>query len=294
MKLAICFNGQLRTGVKAAKSIKNFFGPLMNIADVFVHTWDVNTTRMPLNLKGCEPPTTVVPDEDHEAFKEIYKPINYYVENQNDYWERAQKMHTTSGDLVHLWHSAYMSNQFKKTYETANKIKYDFVIRLRPDCIFPPDRRFDTDLVDLLKNPDKLHFHQLFGDAYHVSTSPIMDLACDFYLKGNFYGRHFWPMLEFEKYMKEHGVELSRILDNRATILRKEFDYLDPVHFYWQINAINAMIFENVNYAKSGLIYTYENLREPEWLYKLKGELQEIFGDEETPQNYFSFYKDLP
>jgi hypothetical protein len=294
MKIAVCFHGQMRTGVKASKSIKNFLGDLFDSIDFYTHTWDVNTTRMPLNLVGYEPPTTFLIPQDHEEFKKIYQPINYYVECQKDFWDRIMNMHGSSGDLVHLWHSAYHSNQFKRTFEEANKINYDYVIRLRPDCIFPPDRRLADDLEEVSKNPSKYYILQLFGDSYQIATSKIMDTACNFYLHGNFYGKHFWPMPAFEQYMKENNIEVCRFQDNRATILRKEFDYLDPIQFYWQINAVNSMIYENINFSKSAIIYTYENLKNPNWLVETKENLTAIFGDKETPASYFTFYKDLP
>jgi hypothetical protein len=202
-------------------------------------------------------------------------------------------MHSSTGDLVHLWHSCYHSNQFKRTFEQANNFKYDYVVRLRPDCIFPPNRIFEDDIAEVAENKDRFFFQQLFGDTYQVATSDIMDKACDFYLNGNFYGRHFWPMAAFEEYMKDRGVSLSRFQDNRATILRQEFSYLDPIQYYWQINAVNSFLFENINFPKEGLIYTYENLKNPDWLLDAKESLNYIFGGEDTSSRYFSFYKDL-
>jgi hypothetical protein len=249
---------------------------------------------MPLNLVGYEPPIYKVSKETHDAFKEIYNPVNYYVEDQEKYWNRVQKNHGSTGDLVHLWHSAYHSNLFKKTYEETNKFKYDYVIRLRPDCVFPPDRRFHDDLEEVMADPGNCYHHQLFGDTYQISTSRIMDVAANFYTRGNFYGRHFWPMIEFEEYMKSHGIPVVRFKDNRATILRQEFRYLDPIQYYWQINAANSMIFEDINFSRDNLIYTYENLRNPNWLADAKKSLEAIFGGDETPRKYFNFYKDLP
>lgn len=294
LRIAVCFHGQLRTGVESSKNLKHFFGDYFHSLDFFVHTWNINTTRMPLNLVGYEPPVYRIQEETHEAFKEIYRPINYYAEDQERYWNRVLETHGSTGDLVNLWHSGYHSNQFKKTYESANKFKYDYVVRLRPDCIFPPDRKFGDDLEEVIKDPSRYYNQHLFGDTYHVATSNVMDIAANFYIKGNFYGRHFWPMIDFEKYMNDHGIVVTRFKDNRATILRQEFKYLDPLNYYWQMNAANAMIFENINFSKDNLIYTYENLKNPNWRSDAKKNLETIFGNDETPRQYFNFYKDLP
>jgi hypothetical protein len=298
MKIAVCFHGQMRTGVKASNSIKNFLGDLFDSIDFYTHTWDVNTTRMPFNLLSYELPITFITPQDHEEFKKVYRPINYYVECQEDFWDRVIKMHGSSGDLVHLWHSAYYSNQFKKTFEESNKFKYDYVIRLRPDCIFPPDRRLADDLEEVSKNPSKYCTHELFGDTYQIATSEIMDIACNFYLHGNFYGTHFWPMAPFEEYMNRNNIEFYPFKDNRGTIFRKEFEYLDPIHHYWQINAVNSMIYENINFARTGVIETYKNLKNPNWRIEAKQNLDTIFAGEfageATPASYFTFYKGLP
>jgi len=292
MKIAVCFYGQVRTGVEAAPNIMHFLGEHFNSADFFVHTWDNNSTRTPLNLMCNEPPTYPLTNETVDKFKKIYKPVNMIIESQQEYWNRLLDTHGSTGDLVHLWHSAYHSNQLKKIFEDTNKFKYDYVIRMRPDCIFPPDRTFNGDLEEIASNPGKHYVHQLFGDTYQVATSNIMDIACDFYPKGEFYGNHFWPMLKFEEYMQSNGIEVVGFQDNRATILRHEFSYMDPIQHYWQINAINAMVFENINFAKDNFLLTYENLRNPNWRAEAKISLDAIFGNAEIPKTYFSFYKD--
>ena len=40
MRIAICFSGQLRTGVWAIPAIKSFIGDLWENCDFFLHTWD--------------------------------------------------------------------------------------------------------------------------------------------------------------------------------------------------------------------------------------------------------------
>ena len=40
MKIAVCFSGQIRTGVQTAPNIKRYIGDLDTVCDYFVHTWD--------------------------------------------------------------------------------------------------------------------------------------------------------------------------------------------------------------------------------------------------------------
>ena len=38
MKIAVCFSGQIRTGIQNHPNIKEFFGKLYNECDFFIHT----------------------------------------------------------------------------------------------------------------------------------------------------------------------------------------------------------------------------------------------------------------
>ena len=40
MKIAVCFSGQIRTGIENHPNIKEFFGKLYNDCDFFIHTWN--------------------------------------------------------------------------------------------------------------------------------------------------------------------------------------------------------------------------------------------------------------
>lgn len=299
LRIAVCFHGQLRTGVKAAPNLKNFFGDLLPNIDFFVHTWDINTTRMPLNLAGHKPPAAKIANTEFEEFTQIYKPINFYVECQEQFWNRIGAMYGpgNTGELTHLWHSAYYSNQFKKTFEQLHNFKYDVVIRLRPDCIFPPDRKLKDDIEEFLHDPTKLYYLTLYEDTYYVSTSEILDIVNDMYIAKSFYGNHFWPANKLVEHMKISNIDFKAFLDNRMTVFRKEFDFLDPINLYWHINAINYIIYNNLNLAKDKLKLTYINQRNPNWEKDMQNNLLDIFGDNVTGHNtaerYFTFWKNF-
>jgi hypothetical protein len=43
MRVAVCFSGQIRTGVVVAPNILRYIGDLLPQCDIFVHTWDIET-----------------------------------------------------------------------------------------------------------------------------------------------------------------------------------------------------------------------------------------------------------
>ena len=79
IKIALCFSGQIRTGVLTSNNIKNFIGDLINQCDVFVHTWDVITqTSSDLSIAGVP---FKEPDELFENFSKLWNPKNMVIVN---------------------------------------------------------------------------------------------------------------------------------------------------------------------------------------------------------------------
>lgn len=300
MKIALCMFGQTRTAINSAKSVQNYFGKYIDDVDVFFHTWDSNTPRIPFNLRSSqpsnliiEPPGLTVPELTHVKIKEIYKPINYYVENQLEFENRFKKMYSSiTGKLVYLWHSAYFSNIFRRTFQKLHNIDYDLVVRLRPDCIFPVDRKFENDINEVLSDSGNYYIDGLFEDVLNISTPEIMNEACNFYTDVNFYGTHFWAMTAFKEYLLNKGINVVSLKDKRLTIFRENYEYLDAIDDYWQINAINFLVYENINYAKDSFFLSYQNENDANWVAYAKKSLVELFGHDHA-QAYFNFFKTL-
>lgn len=294
MKIAICFSGQVRTAVESSPNILKFIGDLLPDCDFFIHTWDINTYRPPLNLRILPPIPTKVSKEEINQYFEIYKPKNIIVENFELYWKRINTENGITGDLVPLWHSFYYSIQLKKMYEEINQFKYDIVIKLRPDCIFPPDRRLIDDIDEVLINPkksfsikDKKIYSIKQDDIYFMSTSNIMNISAEFYFKGKLYGDHSWLIVKFIEYLKTKNIETLPFQDVRSTIFRQEFRYLDPIKQFYHLNVINSFIYEDINYAKDYLISTYHNLKNPNWGEESEKNLRILF-DSTSVDKYFN------
>lgn len=292
-KIAVCFNGQLRTAESASSNLIKYFGEYFNNIDFFIHTWTHNSVRVPFNI-NLEPEADVKVDNiEIEKIISLYHPINYIIENSEVYYRRIQEKYGSTGDLVNFWHSFYYSNTLKKVYEKLNNFKYDVVVRLRPDAIFPPDRFFVNDLKEFYEDKNSFYLQERFGDALQISNSVNMDIAADFYGNRTFYGQHFWPMDLFKSYINDQKIKINQLRDNRITILRQKYKYLDPIQYYYHHNIINSLEYENINYAKEYHHLTYENLNDPDWRIKAKESITEIFsGDTETTFKYFDIFKE--
>lgn len=293
-RIAVCFNGQLRTAVEASPSIKHYFGDNFDKVDFFVHTWTQNSFRPPFNLKVPAKKDTFVTKEYVDQFLKIYNPVNIILEDSEKYYSRITKTYGSTGDLVSFWHSGYYSSLLKREFEKLNNFKYDVVLRLRTDLIFPTDRYFENDLENFNKNRNSFYFHNLFGDTLQMGSSDTMDTALDFYREGEFYGNHFWPMNKFIEYLTSKNIVAERLDDNRISILRPGFEYIDPLNYYYELSMINSMMFENINFAKESHFCTFENSNNPDWYENSKNQIVQMFhSDRDTVEKYFEYFRNL-
>jgi len=118
MKVALCFSGKLGDWEDCTSSIvENIIKPLK--PDIFLSTWE---------------------SEDYQRFTQFYKPKKWRVFNL----DIAQKtfdnftsdcVSTPSAGLIPMVYNMYACNSLRHSYEKKNKIKYDLIIRLRPDVM---------------------------------------------------------------------------------------------------------------------------------------------------------------
>jgi len=74
--------------------------------------------------------------------------------------------------------------------------------------------------------------------------------------------------------------------DNRSTIFREEYSYLDPKVHYHHLAAINSFIFEDINYSKNAILETYRNLKNDNWQNDAISNLRTLFEIPESIDRY--------
>jgi hypothetical protein len=179
MKIAICFNGLIRTGIQCVPNIKKYIGDLMPNCDFFVHTWDYETIKpfarthwngMPLP-KPREP--SILSQEKLHTFVSQYNVVSYVVDN---YFEFT-KENSLNPKLPHVWHTTSRSLRLKREHEVSTNTKYDVVIKIRPDVIFPIGKTLRQDLanIDLSKsvvysNP---HAEHRLDDVFWIMNNEV-------------------------------------------------------------------------------------------------------------------------
>jgi hypothetical protein len=195
MKIAICFSGQIRTGIYAAPNIKRYLGKLYDQCDIFIHTWNFNKEKN----------SQIIPltNEEILEIKNIWNPKVFYIEDYKttiqkfkkeygivtfDFTDSLYYSNGVSPTFMPLFYSWYRSITFKRDYELLNNFKYDLVIKMRPDVIYPKRRslRKEIDIWEYDINAfycDVQSIGNRVDDVFWLSSSEIMDRASCFWIK---------------------------------------------------------------------------------------------------------------
>jgi hypothetical protein len=211
MKIAVCFSGQIRTGILTFKNIKNFIGELIDQCDIFVHTWDVISETSPdLSIAG-------IPFEEpkflFEEFSEIWKPKKIIVDNFINWQKQCIKIEP-------LFYSLYQCNRLRKEYQKNNNLDYHFVIKIRPDFIYNPQYKLKDELEMILNSDYKnsiftLDFGNVIGlkkfeDVFWLATPKIFDVAVNYYYERLKNNECDWQT-EMANYLIKNGVEYKKL-----------------------------------------------------------------------------------
>ncbi len=184
MRIAVCFSGMIRTGMRARENQKLFLEGCMDQCDFFLHTWSKQAFRP--KRQHIEEQQTVdwefVPlgHDDLDYINHGWDWTSIKVDNYHKNWS----MFTTLGPL---WCSWYESIKLKQHHEKLNFFTYDYVIKLRSDLLIRPGIR----LVDLIEKIDSRGFgtpdayknfrnQMSLEDEFFISNSHVMDFAAEF------------------------------------------------------------------------------------------------------------------
>lgn len=239
-KIAICFSGQLRGGLKSYFNIKKYFGSWYDCCTFFAHIWDINTrkpyVREPLNYT---PETIKVNNFEIEKFQELYN-----IESNRFQIESYDEFQKKSFDLrppIHLYYSWKKSIDLMNQYSLKNNINFDLIIKLRPDIIFDPVRSLYEDMLkDYINNPsDTFYVENLslesskktrwFNDVFWISNTKIMNLATyyvDDYVKNK--------VDTLYDHLENNNIELKNIGNGYACLKLECINY-DPIIEYDKI-----------------------------------------------------------
>jgi hypothetical protein len=168
-RVAVCFSGQLRTGAYAVPNILRFIGDLFPFCDFFMHTWDTNQQKA-YNGTSFELYRPTVDDIDR--VKKAYSLRSAVVESydlciekmRKDYriliFDKTNPSYYTNGVspqwIPQFW-SWYQANLLRRDWEIVSGTRYEVVVRMRPDLIFPRYRSLKKEIDHFKKNARRIH-----------------------------------------------------------------------------------------------------------------------------------------
>lgn len=251
MRIAVCFIGMIRAGVEASENLKQWFGPVYNDIDFFMHTWEESESKHwhgeCLYLQNNNRIQNLYRESSYpliQKLKAAYdnKFVSIEVENQEKFLssEFFRKFHCFSPQ----WYSWYKGMQLVNSYERLNKFNYDVVVKIRPDIIFPKGRNLKDEILRQCDDTSALYTLGYdpvrIDDVMFLGSSYIMRAASRFMIDtdkvswetnilGEWLGKRNIPALntaytDYAIYRKEH-IELgvSPMKFNKCVNVERDF-----------------------------------------------------------------------
>ena len=140
MKIAIQLYGHLRTFEKCAPALKKHILDHYD-CDIFIHTW--SKTEHDTKSWYNDSIKCFVRSVDNtilEIIEKLYAPKAIKIETQNLFDEQGSfgthdQIKINLQGIKYMVYSQYQANKLREIYETENRIKYDYVIVMRPDIM---------------------------------------------------------------------------------------------------------------------------------------------------------------
>lgn len=240
-RIAICFSGQIRTGVENSINLLNYIGDMRDAVDIFIHTWDIETeSPWSADNKGDLNIANIKRYVDREVYTKIadtYNPLDLRIDHFDLYQRSQFKRIIARGQQVvaqiPMFQSIWESNQLKLAHERLCNSKYGMVMRLRFDLDFGPNRTLLEDLTYVADKKDLFYFVD-FGnkfpnaveDVCWLSSSRVMDkICCDFILERetNTATNHIDWQHHMSTYLTDQGIGNRPFKNNNITIVRNRF-----------------------------------------------------------------------
>jgi hypothetical protein len=246
MRVAVCFTGMIRTGVESSNNLKQWLGSVYKDIDFFMHTWDYseskawhdncsflknNTSTQNLYRESAYPLLEkLVPMYDHKF-------ISVEVED----YDKFAVSHFFKKFICFspLWYSWYRGMQLIDQHEIINNFRYDVIIKIRPDIIFPKGRSLQTEIEKYAKDMSCLYtlgYNPVrIDDVMFLGSSTVMKKASRFVVDTS---KTVWETNMLGEWLIRRNIRAVNTVFTDYCIYRKEHIELgvDPMKFNKCVN----------------------------------------------------------
>lgn len=252
MKIALCYSTQIRTGINAFPEHERMF---MGVDyDVFIHCWDVNTHKIfPNHVEK-------VPSEVLNQYFDLLKPKKKLIESS------AEKYYYADA-LMYSW---YRSVKLKQEWEKQTGVRYDAVVKMRPDLIFEPDWSIIPDIKIAIKEnaflidglmPQWKEPLAYCEDVLWIASNNVMDFSTTYY-EYNMSGLNH-KQVSLAKYLDQNHVHVKSTVGENSprwhySVLRPETLCIDMDENTYLKNRIIDECYVAKDNGKHDIIRNYE------------------------------------
>lgn len=254
MRIAVCFSGQVRTGVENHLNIKKFLGELYKYCDFFMHCWDDCTYKTYNTSNVCKSP---IKEDIHkfDTLRELYLPKYMHIDSSDNSFG-----YTISNEyrLEPLWYSFLKSVQYKERYELENGFEYDYVIKIRYDVIIKLKDNVSRLIDEIYKMENNIFYinnyqklpeqtikDRLAYDVIFISKSKEMNIASNYFweMAKNFDNNDNY--INLPEYLKRNNIQTNVIPFIDKFLLLRD-DYLDKIDCTTPVNSETFEIIDNL------------------------------------------------
>jgi len=236
-RIAICFSGQIRTGVENSERLLKYIGRLRDTVDIFIHTWDIETmSSNALEHADIANVASIRRTVEKSEFKEIakiYDPVNMRVDDFDLYQIVHHKRVTMREGQCHaqipMFQSLWESNQLKRNHEYLSNSKYNLVMRLRFDLDFGTARTLTEDMNYIGTKKDMLYvvdfdnkFPNAIEDICWFGSSDVIDTVCDFAIERESKKHSIDWQFHHAEYLAVNNIKIRPFKNNDITIVRHD------------------------------------------------------------------------
>ena len=186
MKIAVYIVGQWRgTAYQCSENLKKIFDKFDT--DFYINIWpfyegkNINLIQYDVEKNPIvEHNNYIHTEQDLQNIKNTYNNVVSFQIESYDKINNIKPLHST----FYQYYCAYKSNEIRKEYEVKNNIKYDAIIKIRPDIIFSDlDIKYFIKRIEYIKNNPSAIFS--FYTTRQIDLKPDTHLFWDFYTISN-------------------------------------------------------------------------------------------------------------
>ncbi len=230
MKIAVCFIGMIRAGVEASENLKQWFRDVYGDVDFFMHTWDISESKewhreSEHYLSGIRP-QNMYRESSYPLIEKLEKAydskfISIEVENQEKFL--TSSVYSQYRQFSPQWYSWYKVTKLVSNHEQQNNIRYDVVVKIRPDIVFPKERHLKEEIVRFCDDTTALYtlgYDPIrIDDVMFLASSQVMRQASRFFMSAR---SKEWTTNHLGEWLNQTGIKALNTAHTTYAIYRKE------------------------------------------------------------------------